>query len=65
MDMIESRVARTGDGSHRSQKKKQRTKQSLNEHDDGHDHNSFWGYGDKEMTADDMKKITILRKLHG
>lgn len=65
--MINSRVARTGDGSHRSQKKKQINKESLNRHqdvDDNHDRN-FWGFGDKEMSADDMKKIVILHQLHG
>lgn len=64
-DMINSRVLRTGDGSHRISKKSMKNKESLNQHDDTRDLNHFWGFGDKEMTAEDMKNITIIRKLNG
>lgn len=62
--MINSRVSRTGDGTHRN-KKKFKNKESLNQIDVDHDSTSFWGYGDKEMTDEDRKKIHIIRKLHG
>lgn len=64
-DMINSRVLRTGDGSHRISRKKSKSKEMLNQNEDCRDLNHFWGFGDKEMTAEDMKKITIIRKLHG
>lgn len=63
--MINSRVTRTGDGSHRSLKEIVKNKKSLNQYEEIHDSNHFWGFGDKEMTAEDMKKITIIRKFHG
>lgn len=56
---------RTGDGSHRNAKKNAKNKESLNQIEESHEHNNFWGFGDKEMTEEDMKKITIIRKLHG
>lgn len=61
-DLINSRVMRTGDGSHRSVTQ---IKDSMSHDENVSENNSFWGYGDKEMTAEDMKKITIIRKLHG
>lgn len=64
-NLIENRVIRTGDGSHRNEKMISKTKESMNQDSDTQDNNSFWGYGDKEMTEEDMKKITIIRKLHG
>lgn len=63
-DMINSRVLRTGDGSHRNSKKSKKSKEDLNQIDDSHDSTHFWGFGDKEMTVEDMKKIKIIRKLH-
>lgn len=60
--MINSRVNRTGDGSHPSSKSLKKNKESLNQWEDNHDSNNFWGFGDKEMTEEDMKKITIIRK---
>lgn len=60
-EMINSRVKRTGDGTHRNQIML-RSKESLNQTDDNQDTTSFWGYGDKEMTEDDMKNILIIQK---
>jgi len=65
VDMINSRVLRTGDGSHRNEKVLAKTKESMNQDSDAADDISFWGFGDKEMTAEDMKKVTIIRKIHG
>jgi hypothetical protein len=62
--MINSRVVRTGDGSHRSLRDAKRRKESLNQHDDFHETNNLWGFGDQEMTEDDMKRITIIQKFH-
>lgn len=62
--MINSRVLRTGDGSHRNVKKSGKNKEALNQTEDVRDLNHFWGFGDKEMTSEDMKKIKIIRKLH-
>jgi hypothetical protein len=61
-EMINSRVLRTGDGSHSHSKK---SGNEITEGDDARDTTHFWGFGDKEMTAEDMKKIAIIRKLHG
>lgn len=61
--MINSRVLRTGDGSHRNAKKTKKSKEDLNQTEDSRDLTHFWGFGDKEMTAEDMKKIKIIRKL--
>lgn len=63
-DIIVSRVNRTGDGSHRSSKSLKNNKESLNQTEDSHNSINFWGFGDKEMTEKDMKKITIIRKFH-
>lgn len=60
--MINSRVERTGDGSHSSQKNRKQRKESLNQNENFHATNNLWGFGDEEMTEDDMKKITIIRK---
>jgi hypothetical protein len=60
-EMIQSRVLRTGDGSHSHSKKGD----EMTDNDDSRDTTHFWGFGDKEMTAEDMKKIAIIRKLHG
>lgn len=62
--MINTRVTRTGDGSHRHSKSIQKTKETLNQNEETHDSNNFWGFGDKEMTEEDLKKITIIRKFH-
>lgn len=63
--MIISRLERTGDGSHRSEKKKSKKKNALNQKDEYRDTNHFWGFGDKEMTPEDLKKVSILRNFHG
>lgn len=39
-------------------------KESLAQKEEIHNSNHFWGFGDKEMTKEDMKKITIIRKFH-
>jgi stearoyl-CoA desaturase (delta-9 desaturase) len=55
VDMINKRVQRTGDGS--------RDVDAPSEDDgDGHHHhheNSIWGWGDKDMKADDMELVEI------
>lgn len=61
VELINSRVLRTGDGSHNHSKK---SGDEITENDDYRDTTHFWGFGDKEMTAEDMKKIAIIRKLN-
>lgn len=51
---------RTGDGEHRDHDKLMKNKESLN-YTDNHDNNCFWGFGDKDMTAEDMKKVEFVR----
>lgn len=62
--MIQSRVLRTGDGSHRDVKKLLKAKESLIKDTEMPDNNTYWGFGDKEMTEEDMKKVTIIQKYH-
>ena len=64
MEMIKSRAMRTGDGSHSYSRNRSKNDDS-GENEEVRDENHFWGFGDKEMTNEDMKKITIIRKLHG
>lgn len=60
--IIKSRILRTGDGSH-SYSKTWDNANSNNNHDDGsRDTDHFWGFGDKEMTIDDMKNVKILHQ---
>lgn len=56
-----SRVLRTGDGLHRDYEKLLKSKESLNHNEEFHDQNHFWGFGDKDMTAEDMKRVEFVR----
>lgn len=56
--MVNRRVWRTGDGSHKNATK---NKESLNQPDGHRDISHFWGFGDKEMTEEDMQKVKFIR----
>lgn len=60
IEMIESRVWRTGDGSHRDLKKIMISKEALNNVEEIRDEIHFWGFGDKDMTNADMRKVKII-----
>lgn len=57
-NIIKNRIARTGDGSHKY------SKENHHETDDNNnemrDVEHFWGFGDCQMTKQDMKNIKIL-----
>jgi stearoyl-CoA desaturase (Delta-9 desaturase) len=63
-DVVRQRVLRTGDGSHKYSKiaaddaESRLDNNNANERDIEH----FWGWGDKEMTAEDLKNVEILHK---
>lgn len=61
-EMIESRVWRTGDGSHRDMKKISISHRSSNLEQDHRDQNHFWGFGDVDMTTEDMKNIKVIHE---
>ncbi|XP_026483469.2 acyl-CoA Delta-9 desaturase-like [Vanessa tameamea] len=58
LEMIRKRIARTGDGSHPSDKK-------VKDSDDGHNHpeNPVWGWDDKDMPEEERKLAEIAHKL--
>lgn len=57
-NIIKNRIARTGDGSHKySHEKHNETDDNNN---DTRDVEHFWGFGDNEMTKQDMKNVKIL-----
>lgn len=58
-DIIRNRILRTGDGSHKISKE---IDINNNKNEDSRDIEHFWGFGDKEMNADDMKNVKILHK---
>lgn len=58
-NMIDSRATRTGDGSHEIAVNNQVTSNDVAA---SRDLNHFWGFGDKEMTGEDMKNICILSR---
>ncbi|KAK4883051.1 hypothetical protein RN001_006370 [Aquatica leii] len=59
LDMIERRVKRTGDGTRKS--KCINTEESVI--GDYCQHNEIWGWGDKDMTTEDIEDVKILNKL--
>ena len=59
-EMVEKRVARTGDGSHSSQ---HQPEQPHHHHHHHHRHeDEVWGWGDKDMSQDDILCATIINK---
>jgi stearoyl-CoA desaturase (Delta-9 desaturase) len=60
--IIKGRVLRTGDGTHKYSKGSHKQEDNNNEDQDGdsRDVEHFWGFGDKEMTKQDMKNVKIL-----
>lgn len=60
--IVKTRILRTGDGSHEYAKKnKDKIEANNNSADEAdHDDEHFWGFGDKEMTARDMKNVRII-----
>jgi stearoyl-CoA desaturase (Delta-9 desaturase) len=60
--LIKSRILRTGDGSHvySDGNKKRNDDNNNNENESVRDVEHFWGFGDKEMTLQDMKNVKIL-----
>lgn len=64
-NIIMRRIERTGDGSHKHSKRINAKKVSSvdengNDDDVERDVEHFWGWGDKEMTTEDMKFVKIL-----
>lgn len=61
-NLIQSRIVRTGDGSHPLSKEKLEGMDDNNNDDDdaSRDVEHFWGFGDDTMTKQDMKNIKIL-----
>jgi stearoyl-CoA desaturase (delta-9 desaturase) len=61
-DIIKKRVLRTGDGSHPYSIELERLNNNNNGigNDKLRDTEHFWGFGDKEMTSEDMKYVKIL-----
>lgn len=59
-ELIRARVMRTGDGTHENAKLLSSKKESLNAHTDSDDQKLFWGFGDEEMSEEDMKKVKII-----
>lgn len=57
-DMVDRRVWRTGDGSHKNANKEQ---DSLKHTSNYRDVSHFWGFGDKEMTEEDMQRVKFIR----
>lgn len=64
MEVIRQRVLRTGDGTHKFSKLDKDVEGDNNNHPAAieRDTEHFWGWGDKEMTEEDMKNVEILRK---
>lgn len=61
--IIKRRVLRTGDGSHPYSQELIQDNNNNNEDDLGDDKRDvehFWGFGDKEMTKEDMENVEIL-----
>jgi len=61
-ETILKRVARTGDGTHKSCRKSNSTEIPDSVTDQNHDSNedNLWGWGDKDMKAEDYKCVSIL-----
>jgi stearoyl-CoA desaturase (Delta-9 desaturase) len=62
-DMIRKRVLRTGDGSHKYTKLQDAELIDNNNRTEDRDTEHFWGWGDNEMTEDDMKNVEILNRV--
>ncbi|CRL07879.1 CLUMA_CG020908, isoform A [Clunio marinus] len=64
-DMVKKRVLRTGDGSHKYAKIAQEDIEATEDNNNTNvrDTEHFWGWGDKEMTEDDLKNVEILHKV--
>lgn len=64
-NIVKSRILRTGDGSHeisKMAKKVQLDQENNNIVTEERDVEHFWGYGDKDMTKEDMRNIHILKR---
>lgn len=56
--MINKRVLRTGDGTHKISALSQKLQENV------HEGNDVWGWDDKSMTEEQRKFVTILNKFH-
>lgn len=54
-------MLRTGDGSHKDYEMLLKNKELLDNTEQFHDQNHFWGFGDKDMTAEDYKRVEFVR----
>lgn len=63
-DMVKQRLLRTGDGSHKYAQISTKDVESRldNNNFDARDTEHFWGWGDNEMTEEDLKNVEILHK---
>jgi stearoyl-CoA desaturase (delta-9 desaturase) len=59
-DIIKRRVLRTGDGTHPYSIKAMEENNNNGNVDKIRDTEHFWGFGDQEMTSEDMKLVKIL-----
>jgi stearoyl-CoA desaturase (delta-9 desaturase) len=61
-ETILKRIARTGDGTHKSCRKSNSTENADSSTDKNHDSNEgcLWGWGDKDMQAEDYKYVSVL-----
>lgn len=51
---------RTGDGTHRNAKLLTSKKESLNVYTEHENQKLFWGFGDEEMTEEDMAFVKLI-----
>jgi hypothetical protein len=56
-NVIVNRILRTGDESHILSEQQREIIETVNIQENSH----FWGFGDKEMTIEDLKNVKILR----
>jgi stearoyl-CoA desaturase (delta-9 desaturase) len=67
-DMIRNRVLRTGDGTHKYSKMQDAENPINNNNNNNNsshlerDTEHFWGFGDKDMTPEDIKNVIILNR---
>lgn len=59
-ELIRARVMRTGDGTHRNAKLLTSKKESLNVYTEHENQKLFWGFGDEEMTAEDLTFVKLI-----
>lgn len=61
---MKSRILRTGDGSHEISRTAKHIQHDMtnNNSSEDRDVDHFWGYGDKDMTKEDMRNIQILKR---